>query len=81
MNSLQTYNGTIVESGRTYMWSGCVEGYMRFITWKDERCRITAITPTEISVYDYKDKKISTWQHERLRVNGIKFRKPKFLFF
>lgn len=47
------YNGTVLEEGKKYQWSGSSDNPYDKHTWVNFRCKIRKINGTEITIYDY----------------------------
>jgi hypothetical protein len=51
--TITIYNGTILEEGKKYKWSGCSKSTYEKHTWMNFRCKIKKIDGVEITIYDY----------------------------
>lgn len=52
-NTITIYNGTILEEGKKYQWSGESKSLYENHIWKNFRCKIRKIDGVEITIYDY----------------------------
>lgn len=53
MKTITIYNGTILEEGKKYKWSGQSSSLYENHVWQNFRCKIKKIDGVEITIYDY----------------------------
>jgi len=53
--TITIYNGTILEEGKRYKWSGQSKDLYQNHTWMNLLCKIKKIDGVEITIYDYEN--------------------------
>ena len=51
--TITIYNGTILEEGKKYKWSGQSKSLYENHAWQNFRCKIKKIDGVEVTIYDY----------------------------
>lgn len=51
--TITIYNGTVLEEGKKYRWSGQSDNPYSQYKWNNFRCKIRRIEGVEITIYDY----------------------------
>jgi len=68
-------DGTELEVGRFYRWSGYKENLFTDFRWKGTMCKIKNITENEVEIFDIFADKTHTWSVNSLN-KQCKFHKP-----
>lgn len=54
--SITIYNGTVLEEGKKYLWSGHTTNQYDRRSWANFRCKIRKIDGVEVTIYDYENR-------------------------
>jgi hypothetical protein len=77
MQEIILHDGTLIELGKTYYFSGTNEGYCRSWSWKDVEVKIREVTEDSITIYDTEDNKVITYTKDGIRKSGFIFSHKK----
>ena len=56
MKTITIHNGTVLEEGKKYKWSGQDDYLNGGHSWNNFRCKIKKIVGIEITIYDYENR-------------------------
>jgi hypothetical protein len=71
--TITIYDGTVLEEGKKYRWSGKTENSYGSYVWDNFRCKIRRINGIEITIYDYENRVEYIFTDNGLIKIGAKF--------